>query len=251
MSIGLIVNGFKRIFSGQDAFAKHLSLFAITGFYSLGTVYLQDLSEQMKNAAVVPNLQLPIMALVLLFIVGIYMCGYLIRFWHNSYDDNNPSILPDIDGKAFGTFFKALPLYIVWFLWIVIVQILGLIPIVGWIGLIILLFIWIPFIQFVFVAYAKYFNAKGLYKISLPIGYAKKSFGSVVILGLLFIPVWIVAMLPAFVIGFVFGLLGGTDTTFIMYVGGLLTGYLGFLIQLCWSYCIVQIYREKIEPDLD
>ena len=206
MSIGLIVDGFRRIFSGPNVLAKQVSLFALTGIVSLVSSHFELLKVQ-KSLPDLSNIGFSIIAVI---VIGIYMGGYVLNYMHNCYDDNNPEILPDIDGKHFGTF-----------------------------------------IQFVYIAYAKHFNTFGLYNIKLPIKYCKLAFGSVIVLGLLFIPIGICAMIPSFVVGLALGLSGGSDTSTAMYAGGLLGGYLGFVVQMVWIYCTVQIYKEKIEPNLD
>lgn len=247
MSIGLIVDGFRRIFSGPNVLAKQVSLFALTGFTSLITSHFKLLEAQNS----LPDLSSIVLSIIALIVLGIYMGGYVLNYMHNCFEDNNPEILPDIDGKHFGTFFGALPLYFVWFLWIFLVNLLAIIPILGWIVLLVLFIMWVPFIQFVYIAYSKRFNRFGLYNIKLPIKYCKLAFGNVIVLGLLFIFIGICAMIPSFVVGLTLGLSGGSDTSTGMYAGGLLGGYLGFVVQMVWLYCMVQIYREKIEPNLD
>lgn len=247
MSIGLIVDGFRRIFSGSNVLAKQVSLFALTGIVSLVSSHF----ELLKAQSSLPDLSNIGLSIIAVIVIGIYMGGYVLNYMHNCYDDNNPEILPDIDGKHFGTFLGALPLYLVWFLWVILVYLLAIIPILGWIALLVLFIMWVPFIQFVYIAYAKHFNTFGLYNIKLPIKYCKLAFGSVVVLGLLFIPIGICAMIPSFVVGLALGLSGGSDTSTAMYAGGLLGGYLGFVVQLVWAYCMVQVYKEKIEPNLD
>lgn len=244
MSIGLIKVGFKKLFSGQYVLIKHVSLFALTGILSL----INSNFELLKAQNTLPNFSNIVLSIVALLVVGLYMSGYVLNYMHNCYNDNS-DILPDIDEKHFGTFFKALPLYLVWFLWIILVCLLVIIPIVGWIALLGLFFIWVPFIQFIYVAYAKDFNAFGLYNIKLPFKYCKLVFVDLLVLGLLFIPIGLLAMVPSLIVGFVSGMSGNTNLA--IYSGGLLGGYLGFLLQMVWVYCIVQIYREKIEPNLD
>ena len=145
---------------------------------------------------------------------------------------------------------------IVWFIYVLIAILFSvalmsnksLLLVVGIFLFLFILFL-CAFVNFVYIAYLKNFDSKGLYNITLPFKYMKYSFSDFVLLGLLFIPVYGVAMTPSFIVGLLFGLMG-VKTIMALYAGGILGGYLGFIVQIVWYYCLVQIYRDKIEPNL-
>lgn len=248
--VEVICTGIKRIFSGKDALYKHISLFALVGIMSVAQTHFELLKDSVKDGTAVPDFQSLIIGVVVALVIGLYFCGYSFRFMHNAYNDNCDELLPSIDEKPFGTFFGALPLIIVWVLWVILTYIVGIIPILGWIALIIMLFIWYPFIQFVFVAYSRYFNSKGLFRYTFPIDCMKPSFWTVVRLGLAFIVLWLIALVPCGLAIVVVSLVANGDSTLSVYLCGILIGYFGFLIQMVWNYCAVQVYREVILPEL-
>ena len=249
----LIVDGIKKIFSGPNVLFKHISLFALVGISSVVQTHFELLKETLSKGptAVLPDFTTVIGGIVIMVAISIYFSGYSLRFMHNAYNDYEDNILPEIDEKPIGTFFKAFPLIFVWVLWIILTYIVGIIPIIGWIGLIVMFFIWYPFIQFVFIAYAKDFNRKGLFRYTFPIDCMKHSFGTVFVCGLAFILLWIIALIPCVIILFTFALGENSNSTLSTYLCGILIGYSAFIIQMIWIYCAVQIYREKILPEIE
>ena len=246
----VIGSGIKRIFFGKDALFNYISLFALVGMMSVVQTHFELLKDSMKDGTAVPDFQAMIVGFIVLLVIGLYFCGYSFRFMHNAYNDNCDEILPTIDEKPFGTFFGAFPLMIVWVLWVILTYIVGLIPILGWIGLLVMMFIWYPFIQFVFVAYSRYFNSKGLFRYTFPIDCMKPSFWTVVRFGLAFILLWLIALIPCGIAMLVVVLFANGDSTLSLYLCGILIGYFGFLIQMLWNYCAVQVYREVILTEL-
>lgn len=255
--IDLMVDGFKRVYSDANAITKHIWLFVITGIVSVMSVYVQNAAEAMEKTKELGSLNGLLICLLLTIVIGIYMGGYNLLFSHNSFNNEKEHSLPEINIKPFKVFWDALPLMIVWTLYVFAA--IGLafaflashsfLIIFGIFLILAVLFI-CAFIQFIYTSYSKNFNKTGLYNISLPFKYIKFTFSDFVLLGLLFIPVYSVAMTPSFIVGLIMGLSGVKDVSVAMYAGGILGGYLSFVVQLVWYYCLVQIFKEKIEPNM-
>lgn len=251
--INLIANGFKKLFSGNNTLFKHLILFLITGLLSLISLHFEFISNQIKNTKVMPDFTGIAAGILALIIIGIYLCGYNFKFMHNALCENIEEILPDFNGDPFKIFFNVLPLIIVWTVYVLIAILISvmlfinplLIP--AGVTAIIAIAFFCTFIQFIYVEYARNFNSTGLFNITLPFKYIKSTIGPLVLLGLLFIPIYILSMFPSFLTGLILGLTGIKDKFILMYSGAVIGGYCGFIVQLVWYYCIVQIYKEKIE----
>lgn len=259
--IDIMVEGFKRVFSGQNALTKHLYLFLITAVISISSVYIQEAADAIEQTKELPaNIPLLIIYIIMLVAFGIYIGGYNLIFSHNSFFRENETgeILPDINFKPLKVFFHAFPLMLVWTLYIFIIGIISILLMAGnlliykVLGIFIFLCIicFYAFVQFIYTAYSKHFDRKGLYNILLPISYIKHSFSDFILLGLLFIPVYIVTGFPGFVLGLIFGIINQNALTAGIYTGGIISGYLGFVVQIVWYYCLVQIFKEKIEPNM-
>lgn len=252
--IDLMVNGFSKIFKGEKIAVKHILLIIITAFVSISSVYLDRASEALKTTKQMPDMNLFLTALAVLIICGIYMAGYNLIFSHNAFDKDNPQgIMPEIDIKPFKVFWNALPLMICWTFYIFTSVILSCFIIatntfmkIFGIALLLFVLMFCAFVQFVYIEYSKNYDKKGLYNITLPFQYLKKTFSEFVLLGLLFIPVYGVAMMPSFFAGVILALAGIKDISIAMFAGGILGGYFTFLVQIVWYYCLVQIYKEKI-----
>lgn len=255
--IDLMVDGFKKVFSGENALIKHIYLFLITCILSLASVHVQILANAMEKTKDFGDFNSLLICLIATLIIGFYMGGYNLLFAHNSYNKELKEILPEINIKPFKIFWNAIPIMIVWSLYMLAVILISIAFMTSHSPLIILgiflflLFIFIcAFIQFVYIAYTKNFNHKGLFNILLPFKYIKYSFSEFVLLGLLFIPVFSIAMTPSFIVGLILGLSGIKNINIAIYIGGILGGYFSFIVQLVWYYCLVQIFKQKIEPNM-
>lgn len=254
-----ICEGFVKVFFTRDGFLKHTCLFALTGLLSFISTYFRTLSENIKTGAentdISSFLGYIIAGIIATIVISLYLAGYNLKFQHNSFNTNSNEIMPDFDGNPIGVLFKALPLMIVWGIYYVIIMVtIGFFftnPLVILIGILMIIFamLYFPFMQFIFVAYAKNYDHKGLFNIFLPLSYIKPAFVSLMICGLLFIFIWIAAMIIPFFAGLIMGIFGVSSTITIA-TGGIIGGYLGAVIQLIWVYCIVQIYRNDIEPEI-
>ncbi len=253
-----IMEGFVKVFFTQDGFLKHVCLFALTGIVSFIPAHLQKIGEELQkgsgNFDISSNLGFIVFAIIAFIVISIYLAGYYLKFQHNAFDNKSNEIMPDFDGNPIGVFCKALPLYLVWGIYyILITAVMGFLfikPLLIIIGIFALLFlmVYFAFVQFVFVAFAKDYDSKGLFNIALPLSYIKPAIGPVCICGLIFIIICILAFIIPFTAGLIMGIFS-VDSTITTTVGGMLGGYIGAILQLIWIYCIVQIYRETIEPE--
>ncbi len=254
--IDIMIDGFKRVYSGKNVLLKHCLMFFIIIILSISTVNVQIIADTIEKTKELTNISQLFIYLGITILIGIYTGGYNLLFSHNSFDKENKDIFPDINFIPFKVFFKTLPIMIVWFIYVLIaiffsIALMSNKSLLLILGIFLFLFILFvcAFINFVYIAYLKNFDSKGLYNITLPFKYMKYSFSDFVLLGLLFIPVYGVAMTPSFIVGILAGILGVKAMTAI-YIGAILGGYLGFIVQIVWYYCLVQIYRDKIEPNL-
>ena len=245
--IDIMIDGFKKVYSGKNVLSKHFFMFIIIAILSISTVNVQIMANAIEKTKEIPNISQLLICLAITIIIGIYTGGYNLLFSHNAFNRENKDILPEITLTPFKVFLKTLPLMIIWSLYI-LVSSKSLLTVLGIFLFLFLLFL-CAFVNFVYIAYIKNFDSNGLFNITLPFKYMQKSFSDFVLLGLLFIPVYGVAMTPSFIVGLLFGLLGA-KTIMALYAGGILGGYLGFIVQIVWYYCLVQIYRDKIEPNL-
>ena len=254
--IDIMIDGFKKVYSGKNVLSKHFFMFLIIAILSISTVNVQIMANAIEKTKELPNIWQLLICMIITLIAGIYTGGYNLLFSHNSFNQENKDILPEINLTPFKVFFKTLPLMIIWSLYILVaiffsmflISSKSLLTVLGIFLFLFLLFL-CAFVNFVYIAYIKNFDSNGLFNITLPFKYMQKSFSDFVLLGLLFIPVYGVAMTPSFIVGLLFGFMGA-KTIMALYAGGILGGYLGFIVQIVWYYCLVQIYREKIEPNL-
>lgn len=250
-AIKLITDGYRKIFSGPNALLKNISLFALTGLLTAISLYFESF-KAVKNLPTDINFSAFFAASAGLIILAVYIGGYTYKFMHKAFFETEEELLPDFNLEPIGLFLKALPLIIVWLIYLIIM--IGIVTV----GMAISMFIGIvlgilflcmaTFLSFIFVAYCENFNAKGLFNIILPFKFIAPTIGMVAILGILFIPVGILSMVPSVLAGLILGIIGYADTNIPAYVGGLLGGYFGLLAQFVWYYCLVQVYKERLRP---
>lgn len=252
---GTMLEGFHKVlFSDKNSLIKHVCLLALTAIISYSSVQSDLINTQLKGggAGAMPDLTGFFLGLLAALIVGCYLWGYSLKFMRNVYYDNPEETLPEFDESAFSVFFKALPLALVWIIYFILLGIVsGLLSVIliGLLGFIVILIMSMG-IQFVWVEFIKDYDRTGLYNFKLPFQYIKPTIVPLLLLGLLYILVYIICLIPCVLIGVFMGLFGASETA-TMYVGGVLGGYLGFVCQLVWYYCIVKLYKEKFENGIE
>lgn len=255
----IVIDGFKKVFTGKNALIKHIFIILITSVISLVSVYFQILAETAEKASKLPEFPFKtfIIALIVMFVAGIYLSGYNFQFLHNAFNNESDGVLPEFTSKPYGIFWRAFPVMLVWTLYIIAAMALCISlffagPIFIVVGIILFFAILIisAFVQFIYIGFAKHYSREGLYNISLLVKYLKLTFESFALMALLFIPIYSAAMSPSFFLGMFMGLSGIKDVNMIMYAGGVLGGYLGYIVQLVWYYGLVQIYKEKIDTEV-
>ena len=260
-----IIEGFHKVlFADKDSMMKHICLLALTAIISYSSVQSDILNTQLKgtSADAMPDLTGFFLGLLAALIVGCYLWGYSLKFMHNVYHENPEETLPEFDENSFIVFFKALPLMLVWIVYFILIagsyMAIGFLfvfkmPLLLPLLIIVYLFIFISLaigLQFVWIEFSKHFNRTGLFNINLPLKYIKPTIGPLCLLGLLYMLIYIICLIPCVLIGAVMGIAGAGETA-TMYVGGVLGGYLGFVCQLVWYYCIVKLYKEKFENRIE
>ncbi len=239
----LINDGFKKVFSGEHAWLTHISLFAICGICSVITTIFQETAKTKMT----PDFGLALFGAILVFILYLYLTGYNVAFMHKSFYDEETG-LPDIDEKPLIVFSKVLPLLITWIFYFIAAILLSAFVKILIIPVIILLLIISPFVSFVFVAFSKEYSAKGLFNIALPFKYFVPTLSSIVIQGLCFIPLWILAIIPAVLVVMLLNIAGvKTNSGIPAYFVAMIGAYISFIIQMLWNYSLVQIFRDKLE----
>jgi len=253
--LGTMIEGFNKVlFADKNSMVKHICLLALTAIISYSSVQSDLLSTQLKGVSngALPNLTGFFLGVLAALIVGCYLWGYSLKFMHNVYHENPVEILPEFDENPFQVFGKVFPLIFVWIIYFMLLGILsGILSVVliGLLGFIVMLIMSIG-IQFIWVEFAKDYDRTGLYNFKLPFKYIKPTIGPLCLLGLLYILVYIICLIPCVLIGVFMGLFGASETATI-YVGGVLGGYIGFVCQLAWYYCIVKLYKEKFENRIE
>ena len=247
--IGTMIEGFQKVFyADRNSAVKHVCLIALTAIISYSSVQSDILKTQVKGTNTIPDLTGFFLGLLAALIVGCYLWGYSLKFMRNVYYENPEETLPEFDENPFKVFFKALPLMLIWIIYFILIGIVsGILSaiLIGLLGFLVLIVMSIG-IQFVWVEFIKDYDANGLYNIKLPFQYIKPTIGPLILMGLLYILIYILCMIPCVLVGVILGVFGASETA-TMYVGGVLGGYLGFVCQLVWYYCIVKLYKEKFE----
>ena len=250
-------NGFIKVFSGKNIAIKHICFIALTAIVSYSSVQSDILKNQVQAASQIPDLKGLLLGFLAALIVGCYLFGYNILFMRNVYNDNPEGYLPEFDDNPFKAFFKGFPLLLTWIFYFIVIILFSTIsfalsikmPVIGiLLGLIgfCAIIILSIFVQFLWIEFSKNLEAKGLYNIIRPLKYTKGTMGSLCLLGPLFIPIYILSLLPCIILVLALTIAGfGENAT--MYAGGILGGYIGFVIQLVWYYCLVNLYKEKFE----
>lgn len=237
---GITVDAFKKVFKTDDAVMKHVSLFALTGILAL-------LSEHVK-ASSGSDVSSVLLGGLFAVVISIYLFGYSLKFMHEAFNTENENIMPEFNLEPFEIFCGVLPLVLLWIVYIGMLCFVALIPFIGWLIMLVSLPVISIFLSFVFAAYAKNYQVNGLFNFFVPFKYARYSWLSIIIFGLLFIVAYIIILFVVFLAALIINLLPDNLSDII---SGVMVGYVAYIVQLAWSYCIVQIYSEKIEENMD
>ena len=240
----------KRIYNkSENCLIKHSILFALTGIVSIFSVELNNISEQ-KN--IDPSSFGIIVAGLLFFIIlSFYLTGYNYGVSHNAFDLSKKDILPEFNLSHFKTFFKSIPLVLVWGFYFILITLAGIIIgailgksatiVAGFIATLIIVILGIC-LQLVFIKFTKFFELKGLFNIALPFKYAKLAFPNLCKLWIKFIPIIILNVILNILAS------GSSVLAYIFTaIGAYVSGIAGFI----YAFCIVQIFEEDIAPQED
>ena len=93
-----MINGLKKIYSGEKAFERHLSLFSICGIAGILSGYINLATQGIIE---ISNIQ-KIVFTILLIIFGLFFIGYETTFMHSRE-------IPDIDSNSFKLALKKIP----------------------------------------------------------------------------------------------------------------------------------------------
>ena len=85
-----MLNGLKKIYSGEKAFERHISLFSICGIAGILNAYIALANQGLID---ISNIQ-KICFTILLIIFGMFFIGYETIFMHSRE-------IPDIDSNSF------------------------------------------------------------------------------------------------------------------------------------------------------
>ena len=118
--IDLMIDGFKKVYSGRNVLSKHIFMLIIIAILSIATVNVQIMADTIEKTKELPNIWQLLICMIITLIAGIYTGGYNLLFSHNSFNQENKDILPEINLTPFKVFFKTLPLMIVWSLYILV-----------------------------------------------------------------------------------------------------------------------------------
>lgn len=251
-----VCDGFLKVFTGKDVAVKHVCLFALTGIISYSTtqseIFQNQVSENMTSAiTTMPNFTGLILGGLAALIVGCYLFGYNLSFMRNIHYENPEGYLPEFDENPFKIFFKSFPLLMAWIGYFILMMIVISISFaliitipVGILGILAMVLI-AALLQFVWIKFSKDYDSTGLFNIKTPFKYLNAIL-PMFLIGLFFIPAYLLIMIACVIIGVIFGFLGASETL-VMYTGGIIAGYLGYICQLVWYYCLIKLYKEKYE----
>lgn len=263
-----MMDAFKDVFRGENCFAKHVNLLALSGICGILSLMAQSYSSQMKNvppesvttASLGHFLLIAFGFFIASFICSVFLQGFYQTFINKKW--NNEEGLPEFCGAMWGRGFKSYALIIVWSIILAIIfAILGFVlamitaaaPFIGIPLLVIagvVLIMMSAGLVFLQIALAKEYNLEGLFNLKLPFVYIKHSIKSLTITGLKFIIPCLLMFAIIFVVagigGFIIAFFGGTAKEFGEVVGAILGAYFGAVINLAWYSCLLEIFQNEI-----
>lgn len=240
-----IKDAIKKIYS-VDSLPKHLILFALTAIPAMLALPLNEISKTTELPT--STFWYGMLTLLVIFVISLYMMGYLYAVMHNSHDENAETIIPEFDWSFFRVFLKALPLMVVWFIYTILLIIITAIitlginlifPVLNSFGAYTIISIvgilFIAGVNFVFAQFTKEYDFKGLFNPLFAFKYLFKGFKDLVILFVKLIPILVV-------VGIVNVLGVGNDVLNYLFVA--IGAYLTTIMQFIVNFCYVQIYKK-------
>lgn len=242
----------KKLYSGEDVWQKHMILFLFVAVPAMISKPFHAISS-IQGLGMVDCIILSLY-LIATAAVAIYLGGYLYGVIHNSFNEDNESILPDFDKSWFRIFFKGFPIQLVWFIYLVLIYIVSTVAfaLIGsfstlpvrlvsflsiGLGFLVTNLLMLP-LPLIYAQFAEKYERKGLYNPILPYKYMIKAFKSFLILILVYAPIFIFTVILGF-----FGL----RDSIVSYLLTAVWAYLWTMLQYSANYCYVQIYKREIK----
>lgn len=244
-----IKDAIRKIYSGENTLTKHMILFVLTAVPAMLSLPLNNISK-VKDIDT-GTVGMSLLALVLMLVISIYLCGYLYELVKNSFDETREEILPEFDKDKFTLFWKGFPLQLVWGLYLIGFVLIWLLAytlcrmvispaaaaIITFGIFIIFMFFFCIMIPFITVRFAKEYKRNGLYDIRIPFRDMKKAMDSVI---------WLcVKLLPLFLLYLIISMFG-KDPSVLGYIMAGIGAYVAAISQYIMHFCYVQIYKEKL-----
>jgi hypothetical protein len=250
------LNYFKSIYSGEDAFRKHLLLFSITGIL---TLLINNILSGISGSILTVQLTVQpasfsecLVDFVFTGILWFHIFGYEYKFLNNIMNDGEIT-LPEFDSGVFLTFCKMIPIFVLWQIYFFVITFFTGIYTFATNDLVyyflagtFMLFI-TPFVFMIYVKFAKDF--KYTKDVLTPLALIK-----IIDKGLVDVVIWSIklgafALIPAaFMIGYMDWAVN-IDTQIprlIAYLGGLcVSAYIFMIFKLIYGLGIANIIKEK------
>lgn len=238
-----IIDGFKDVFTGEDALVKHISIFtlcAIIGVVSGSAArVLPKGSNSMDLLKELLNLN-PIVIMVFI-ISAIILFAYWLMFIHNCLNKfsnlKETNLMPNIDSELITPILPVIPLGIVWTIYNIIGSI---IPIFNIFWSIIISGFCMPY---VYIAYCKDFSSKGLMSPAFVFKIMGQVFLPTLILSLKFIAFYVLLVIIIFMS---FMIIGKLPLDIAFGLGMTLVFYVTYIYALVLAYCQSDIYLDNV-----
>lgn len=282
---GGFLEGFKKIYTGKNIFAKHMYLVLLSLLISLPcsiATLNNEYSGSQSDIYRYIYVEYPLLG-ILCTIISLAIGIYIIHFMHNSlkylvWKDNQTDeekvnaldIMPEINLKMFKHFWKWIGFGIVWGIYIILFVILALlscfIPGFHIPGIVLLLAIMVSIyfsIPFILMSFAKNYTTKGNFSPLLLFTYLPKIFLPSIVLYLKYIGIiilfCILGFTTFFIIFFIIGIIAGLSGMDFMSIKDLLNNvttitmmttimmYFNLIISLAFYYAVACIYHNKFD----
>ncbi len=249
----MILEALTKIFKIENSYIKHMILFCLTGIPTMLSLSLGDISKMPHISSA--TFWMSMLGFLLIFVAWIYLWGYLFDFIRNTLDKSNEQLMPDFSLNQFKSFFKALPLLLVWGFYIILLFAIAFIikikltqnfPIYNYdiniLAIIALIPVLIISVMFPYLAIKFVKKQSGVYDILLPFKYLTLAFMETLWL--------LIRALPLILLFTFIEFLSNTCLSSIMtYLFSALSSYISTITLFALYYCYADIYREKIEPN--